>query len=320
MRLRIALSFALAALLFEHQAAAWSNRGHRLVNQAAALGLPNDVPRFMRNSAAVRTIAYFGPEPDRWRPESEPELASVSNSDHRFFLELAEPFAPYPHDRNEFIQRLYADQAKQARATPEKIPEYVGTLPWQAEEILQRLTSAFRSYRVLTGSLPRSAISEIEPMTEHDLPQVEQSALFYAGWLGHYIGDGAQPLHTTVNTNGWTVQSNPDQFRTKPGIHAEFESTVETMIKNGSISASRVELGMNPVKYRSNPFDEVIGFLQESHQQVETLYRIEKAGNMRSDDKDCTEFTARRLSAGSSLLRDLIYSAWIDSGKEAKKK
>ena len=44
---------------------------------------------------------------------------------------------------------------------------------------------------------------------------MEQAILFYAGWLGHYVGDGSQPLHTTIQYNGW-VGPNPHGYTTEP--------------------------------------------------------------------------------------------------------
>ncbi len=42
---------------------------------------------------------------------------------------------------------------------------------------------------------------------------MEAAIIFYAGWLGHYVGDGSQPLHVTVNYNGWTGP-NPHGYTT----------------------------------------------------------------------------------------------------------
>jgi len=39
------------------------------VNQVAAEKLPPDVPAFLRN--ATSELAYLGPEPDRWREDSD---------------------------------------------------------------------------------------------------------------------------------------------------------------------------------------------------------------------------------------------------------
>ena len=46
---------------------------------------------------------------------------------------------------------------------------------------------------------------------------------FSAGWLGHYVADGSQPLHTTIQYNGWTGP-NPNGYTTEHKIHSQFES------------------------------------------------------------------------------------------------
>ena len=38
------------------------------------------------------------------------------------------------------------------------------------------------------------------------------------GVMGHYVGDCAQPLHTTKHHNGW-VGENPHGYTTWPGLH-----------------------------------------------------------------------------------------------------
>src|ERR1022692_3331273 len=39
----------------------------------------------------------------------------------------------------------------------------------------------------------------------------EAEIVFLAGWLGHYVGDGSQPLHTSIQYNGW-VGPNPHGY------------------------------------------------------------------------------------------------------------
>jgi hypothetical protein len=50
----------------------------------------------------------------------------------------------------------------------------------------------------------------------------ERNAVFYAGWLGHYVADAANPMHTTIHYDGWQGP-NPNGYRTTKGIHWEFE-------------------------------------------------------------------------------------------------
>ena len=72
-------------------------------------------------------------------------------------------------------------------------------------EVYGRLKAAFREYRQrLRAHQPTQA--------------VQQAIIFYAGWLGHYVADGSQPLHTTIQYNGW-VGPNPNGYTTQHGIH-----------------------------------------------------------------------------------------------------
>ena len=56
-----------------------------------------------------------------------------------------------------------------------------------------------------------------------DTKPVEAEIIFLAGWLGHYVGDGAQPLlHSSYRYNGW-LDDNPNGYTTEKHIHSQFE-------------------------------------------------------------------------------------------------
>ena len=49
---------------------------------------------------------------------------------------------------------------------------------------------------------------------------------------------------------------------------------------------------------------------------VEKVYQLEKAGGfVGAGTPESREFTAERLAAGASMLRDMIYTAWLESAK-----
>ncbi|HEY0307438.1 MAG TPA: nuclease, partial [Acidobacteriaceae bacterium] len=152
---------------------AWSNRGHRLVNHAAAASLPQEMPAFMRSPEAVAEISYLGPEPDRWRPNTEPELSHISSPDHVFRVELGELVSPLPRRRLEFAAHLEQLRAQDGPQANVMRPELIGTLPWQAEEIFERLTSAFRSYRIASGDMKDADWLDESPITAADIPYAE---------------------------------------------------------------------------------------------------------------------------------------------------
>jgi len=281
----------LVCILAQPPAAhAWGNAGHKLVNKLAASSLPADVPAFLRSPEAIAEIEYLGPEPDRWRSPAEPELVAAQAPEHFIDMELADALGPLPHRRFDFEAKVFAAGQR---------PEKIGLQPWETDEVWERLKSSMREYRKLSAA-------------KQDTRPVEQAILFYAGWLGHYVGDGSQPLHTTVQFNGWTGP-NPNGYTTEHKIHYQFESPfVEANIHEANVRAT-----MTPVKaIDGDMFDAYVAYLRNTKSYTEKVYQLEKAGGfVGAGTAESREFTAERLGAGASMLRDMIYTAWLESAK-----
>ena len=287
-----ALAALFVAVVMPPAAHAWGDEGHRMINRLAASSLPADVPEFLRSKEAGALIEYLGPEPDRWRSSTEPELNSAQAPEHFIDLEPADALGPLPHRRFDFLAKAYAAGQN---------PTRIGLQPWEATEVWERLKAALRAYRQLSA--------EHKPTRE-----VEQAALFYAGWLGHYVGDASQPLHTTIQYNGWTGP-NPNGYTTDHKIHWLFEGdfvqanlhTLEESVP-GKMTAPRAIEG--------DMFDKYVAYIRHSATYVEKVYQLEKAGGfVGAGSTESREFTAERLAAGASMLRDMIYSAWVDSAQ-----
>ena len=295
--LRRAVAALLLPLIAVPQSFAWGNDGHRMVNQLAAEKLPADMPAFFRTPDAIAEITYLGPEPDRWRSPAEPELVAAQAPEHFIDLELADRLGTLPRKRFDYIAALAVLQA----AHPELAlkPEKVGLQPYVTTEVYERLKAAMREYRALSAD-------------HKDVKPVEQAILFYAGWLGHYVGDGAMPLHVTVNYDGWVVGDNPNGYTTQKGIHALFESTFVA----ANIKAAAVSPLMTGPQVLTDPFTDYVAYLRRSGTQIERLYQLEKAhGFEGAGTTESREFTEARLAAAASMLRDMIYTAWLESAK-----
>src|SRR5581483_4481083 len=201
----LALLLCAAVLLPLEFLFSWGNEGHLLISGVAARHVPKSMPLFFRTASARARIEYLGPEPDRWRFNTEPELKQSQEPDHYLNLETIAGI-PLPPGRYDFYRKLEEKRAAAvaAGAKPAEVeallPEHVGLQPYIAMEIYGRLKVAFREYRRLRR--------EKKPT----LP-AEQNAVFYAGWLGHYVADASQPLHATVHYNGWTGL-NPNGYTT----------------------------------------------------------------------------------------------------------
>ena len=288
---------------------AWGHDGHSMINRVAAENLPADVPAFLRNGNALDVVAWLAPEPDRWREGARGEL--VGAPDHFIDMEwavLAEVSCSsgtagcpangrmLPPRRYDFVRALAAAQPKNPGVS--LTPEKVGFLPWQTAEIFERLKVDFRWYRQLVAA-------------NQDLAPVETAILYDVGWLGHFAGDGSQPLHTTIQYNGWTGP-NPNGYTTDHKIHSLFESAYV----GANIKAAELEPLVAAAKPEviDDEWGQYLGYLQDSNGMVERVYQLEKAGGFTdAGTPEARSFTDERLAAGAIELRDLIYSAWVHS-------
>ncbi|MGH9572482.1 MAG: nuclease [Candidatus Acidiferrales bacterium] len=298
-----AVAVALATALWFTQLAAfgWGSTGHTDINQAAAETIPVSMPKFLRTKSAVQKIAYLGPEPDRWRDESPSALNYAQAPDHFIDLERIEGLGPLPLGRYDFYKLLYAKRA----ATPaadhpdDYLPDRVGLQPYITIEVYKRLELAFRSYREMKKKKQKTDV-------------IDGNIIFYMGWLGHYVGDGSQPLHTSIQYDGW-AGANPDGYTTQHGIHAEFETDfVNRVVPSPASFASLV----NPPQRISDPFSDYMKYLEASHALVPQVYAFEKAKAYEgAGSPDAVKFLDQRLAAGSQMLIDLWYTAWLQSGE-----
>jgi len=292
---RIGVAVGLLPLMLVQQGLAWGRDGHMMINRLAGMALPTDVPEFLRSKEAVEALEYYGPEPDRWKSPGEPELNAAQSPEHFIDLEYADLVGELPRRRYDYVRALAF--AQKSHVDLPLSPEKVGLLPYQTTEVWQRLKSAMRDYRALKADHKDTKPSECE-------------IVFLAGWLGHYVADGSQPLHTTIQYNGWTG-ANPNEYTTEHKIHALFESTYVS----ANVKASEVAplVAKDPVVL-GDVFTDFMAYLRHSNSLVEKTYQLEKAGAFAgAGTPEGKAFTEERLAAGATELRNMIYSAWVKS-------
>jgi hypothetical protein len=285
------LSLVAAAIAL----AAWGDAGHRITGEAAALKMPPSTPAFFRS--ASRQLAYLNPEPDRWRDRAErtldPALEGATAPDHFIDMEMAPPAvlaaALKASDRYGYLDTLGAAGVKGV---------VMGLLPFRMLELSQQLREDFREWRVA----PDSTKSLIEARIIDD-----------AGILGHYVADGSNPAHTSIQYNGWTG-ANPNGYATDKRFHSRFESAyVGANIKLADV-VSRMDTTAHVFPDLRSA---IVAYLRETNGQVEHLYQLDKAHpfDANTTDPDDKAFTVERLAAGARMLRDLWWTAWVTSGQ-----
>ena len=296
---RLAAAVGLLPVMLVQQSFAWGADGHSIINRVAAAALPADVPEFLRSPAALDAMEYYGPEPDRWRSPAEPELDAAQAPEHFIDLEYADLAGPLPRHRYDYIRALAVAQTKHPDLAASLTPEKVGLQPYVTTEVYERLQSAFRDYRALVAARKDTKPSEAE-------------IVFLAGWLGHYVGDGSQPLHTSIQYNGW-VGPNPHGYTTEHRIHSLFES----QFVHANVTAADVAplIPAKPVAL-GDVFDDYIKYLRHSNSLVEQTYQLEKSGAFAGAGTPAGKaFVDQRLAAGATELRNMIYTAWVKSAE-----
>jgi hypothetical protein len=281
-----------AALLAGESAgtARWGLHGHEIAGRAAATNLPAPLPAFFRD--ATEQLAYLNPEPDRWRGDGFRELNEAKRYDHYVDFELIPDTVLALGDRFQYLLGL------RAAGLPNPARD-AGLLPFRIVELHQRLVVEWRLWR-----------------GEHDPVRrgwIEQRVLYDAGILGHYVTDGANPHHTSVHHDGWhTDYPNPRGFTTERGFHSRFETQfVGAQIETADLLPHIVE---SP-RYLPDVRAAVLEHLLQSHSRLERLYELDQieAFSRTTQGAAHREFAIERLAAGANMLRDLWWTAWLDS-------
>src|SRR6202044_2992849 len=175
---------------------------------------------------------------------------------------------------------------------------WTGTLPYAAMESYGRLVSAMRLMRQAQAN-------------HQDTRFLEQDCAFYTFWLGHYIGDGAQPLHDSIHHDGWQGP-DPKNYTRDHTIHGRFESQyVETIALTEEDILPRIG---KPGHLQGDVFDLILAHLNEASTQVETIYKMDQRNAFAdAHDQEAREMVYSRTAAGARMLRDLVYRAWLES-------
>ena len=265
---------------------AWDYDGHRIVNQLALASLPADFPAFVHEPAAAERIAFLAGEPDRWRNSADLPLKHVNGVDHYLDLEeLADAgldAAKVASLRYEFAKQFAAGRA----AHPENFPaidpeknadhsrEWPGFAPWAIAEYYGKLQSEFSYLK---------AFQELG--TTEEIANAQANIIYTMGVMGHYVGDCAQPLHSTKHHNGW-VGPNPNGYTTWPGIHAWidggliYKAGIKTATLAPRVAPAQAIVLLPQDDERDPMFVAMITYLQGTLKLVEPLYQLEKAGKL----------------------------------------
>jgi hypothetical protein len=127
------------------------------------------------------------------------------------------------------------------------------------------------------------------------------------------VADAAMPLHDSIHHDGWSGD-NPKGYTRDPEIHGRFESQYVDLIATSE--ADIVKHVPKNARYLDDPWQATLQHSLDSRNFVENIYRLDLRGAFKDkDDHEARELVYTRLAAGAAFLRDLAYTAWIESAK-----
>lgn len=171
----------------------------------------------------------------------------------------------------------------------DRIIDRAGTLPWTIEEVAARLESAWRRGDCGGG-------------------------LLLSGYLAHYVGDASQPLHSTINYDGYAGDR---------GVHARLELAVDHSLNTLEPAAAeqvhieRINDVWTPaiaeIRDANGLIGEVIRDDRSARDQGDFRGRDYQRAMMRAD---AAMFT-RQIARASSVLASIWIYEWLRADSHA---
>jgi hypothetical protein len=163
------------------------------------------------------------------------------------------------------------------------------------------------------GILPWASVWAMDSLTAQFRRRDWTKAYQTAADLGHYVGDGYQPLHCTVNYNGVSTGNT--------GIHSRYET--------GMLDQAQLVAVRDSARYVSDRYAFILAYLLRANLLVDSIMHGDNSAKAASGWNGsgqapasyysalwqyCQGFTQRLLQEATVSLASLWHTAWVDAG------
>ncbi len=188
-------------------------------------------------------------------------------------------------------------------------PEFIATgrIPQNLDSLIALHGSSFVFN---TGILPFAIIATTDSLKKYFQQHNFQKAMLQAADLGHYVGDGHQPLHITRNYDG--------QYTNQNGVHSRYETQ---MINRDT---ANIIYTLENATYVSNINQFVFNFLYNNYRYVDSVLKFDSIAHAIAPSYNANyyqifwelagNFTTMLFNNASHFLASLIYTSWVNSG------
>jgi hypothetical protein len=263
-------------LVCAQPASAWDSATHRAIARIAVGALPPSPLKstLSRNEAALETHSV--------EPDSVLKKEYGKAEERRHYINI-EWFGSDPWSA------LNPDIRKMRRRFTDRTLARAGTLPWTIGAVSDQLESAWRR-----GDC--------------------DAVLRLSGYLAHYVGDASQPLHSTINYDGYARDR---------GIHARIELAVDHSLPELEPMAAR-EVRVEDINDVWTP---TIAEIRDANGLVAAVIRDDRAARDAGDysrrdyqravmHADGAMF-ARQIARAASVLASIWLYQWHRAGSPA---
>jgi hypothetical protein len=249
----------------------WGYRGHKKISESAPPCFPPSLSFLLGNFSTVLVDSASAPD---YRKDRDP------NEEPKHYLDI--------DNYNEFLMtgRIPMTWDSITLMHPMWFILDNGTLPWATEVTFDSLKSCF---------------------ARHDLT----NAAYFAADLGHYVGDGHQPLHITANFDG--------QLTGNDEIHSRYETY---MINSFNTS---IIYPVDSVEYIADLQSFIFTYIYENYRYVDSILNADNIAKSLSGGSTSSSvykqalwdntksFTIPLFRHATFSLASMIYTAWVDS-------
>ncbi len=272
---------------------AWGVYGHQHIIKAAIIALPAEMGMFFYDNSNSLVEESIVPDIRKYALKDKSEFP-------RHYINLES----YHYTSADAMPQTMKDAL--AIYNKDSMQKY-GILPWYMQEMMNKLTIAFKNKN-------------------------KTDIILLAGDLSHYIADAHMPLHTSINHNG--------QYTGQKDIHAFWESQLPEMFGDS------YNYYTGEVHYIANITQATWHIVERSHMLADTMLNIErklrkefpqdkvysmdaegkmiksKYGQSVFSNAYATEYHKRlngmveaQMRAAIQMTADFWYTAWINAGK-----
>lgn len=212
MKLLLSLLFVFSA----SQVWAWGGRGHHSICSAASFLVKEPgLKEYLEHKPQM--MGHLCNMPDFYWKSLGGDANKFGNPTHFIDIEIVGlEVKDIPTDFKKLMADFTGkpDKFKNDGTTIKSIPTEFGSSWWRADQFMRIVAGLEKEFSLAT---PPANFKEEQ---NNDLPynKLAYQMIVSMGLLGHFVGDNAQPFHTSADYDGWATGHG--------GIHAYYEDQV----------------------------------------------------------------------------------------------